>query len=42
MSVELAATFNQVYMLTEPLAAAELDMRWHRLPAAPLEAPDVF
>jgi Zn-dependent oligopeptidase len=30
-------TFNQGYMLTELLAAAELDMQWHTLPerAAP-------
>ncbi len=38
-----AATFNQGYMLTELLAAAELDMQWHTLPAdAPLEEPDAF
>jgi peptidyl-dipeptidase Dcp len=36
-------TFNQGYALTELLAAAELDMQWHILPAsAPLENPDVF
>jgi peptidyl-dipeptidase Dcp len=30
-------------MLTELLAAAELDLKWHSLPAdAPLEDPDVF
>jgi peptidyl-dipeptidase Dcp len=28
-----AATFNQGYELTELLAAAELDMQWHTLPA---------
>lgn len=38
-----ADTFNQGYALTELLAAAELDMQWHLLPAdAPLQAPDVF
>ncbi|HEX8711879.1 MAG TPA: peptidyl-dipeptidase Dcp [Terracidiphilus sp.] len=36
-------TFNQGYLLTELLAAAELDMQWHTLPAsAPLENPDIF
>jgi len=49
MPEELAAkikksqTFNQGYDLTEILAAAELDMQWHTLPAtAPLENPDTF
>ncbi len=49
MPAELAAkirksrTFNQGYMLTEILAAAELDLQWHTLPVtAPLEDPDVF
>ncbi|MGB9406297.1 MAG: peptidyl-dipeptidase Dcp [Terracidiphilus sp.] len=49
MPAELAAkirkaeTFNQGYMLTEILAAAELDMQWHTLgPDAPLENPDTF
>jgi len=49
MPAELAAkirkaeTFNQGYMLTELLAAAELDMQWHILPpGAPLENPDTF
>jgi peptidyl-dipeptidase Dcp len=49
MPVELFAkikrseTFNQGYMLTELLAAAELDMQWHTLPAsAPLQEPDAF
>ena len=49
MPAELAAklrkaeTFNQGYALTEYLAAAELDMQWHLLPAdAPLQAPDTF
>jgi peptidyl-dipeptidase Dcp len=36
-------TFNQGYDLTELLAAAELDMQWHILPAsAPLQNPDAF
>jgi len=49
MPAELAAklrkadTFNQGYDLTELLAAAELDMQWHLLPAdAPLQDPDAF
>lgn len=49
MPPELAAkikksqTFNQGYALTELLAAAELDMQWHMLPAgASLENPDTF
>ena len=38
-----AETFNQGYALTELLAAAELDMQWHLLPAdAPAQDPDVF
>ncbi len=38
-----AQTFNQGYMLTELLAAAELDLQWHTLPAsAPLQNPDAF
>jgi len=38
-----AATFNQGYLLTELLAAAELDMQWHSLsPDAPLQDPDAF
>ena len=38
-----AATFNQGYRLTELLAAAELDMQWHTLPAGtPPQDPDVF
>jgi peptidyl-dipeptidase Dcp len=41
--IKAAATFNQGYALTELLAAAELDMQWHTLPAsAPLEKPDAF
>ena len=49
MPAELAAklkkarTFNQGYMLTEILAAAELDLKWHSLAAtAPFKDPDVF
>jgi peptidyl-dipeptidase Dcp len=38
-----ADTFNQGYALTELLAAAELDLQWHLLPAdAPLQNPDAF
>jgi peptidyl-dipeptidase Dcp len=41
--IKKAATFNQGYMLTELLAAAELDMQWHTLASdAPLENPDTF
>ena len=41
--VRKSATFNQGYALTELLAAAELDMQWHTVPAsAPLQDPDVF
>jgi peptidyl-dipeptidase Dcp len=41
--IKKAATFDQGYMLTELLAAAELDMQWHTLPAsAPLENVDEF
>jgi peptidyl-dipeptidase Dcp len=41
--IKKAKTFNQGYALTELLAAAELDMQWHMLPAsAPLEDPDEF
>ncbi|HTZ97744.1 MAG TPA: peptidyl-dipeptidase Dcp [Terriglobales bacterium] len=36
-------TFNKGYDMTELLAAAELDMQWHLLPAdAPLQNPDEF
>jgi peptidyl-dipeptidase Dcp len=49
MPAELAAKikkadkFNQGYMLTELLAAAELDMQWHTIsPSAALEKPDAF
>ncbi len=41
--IKKAADFNQGYMLTELLAAAEVDMQWHTLPVgAPLEDPDAF
>ena len=41
--IKKAAKFNQGYELTELLAAAELDMQWHTLPAsAPLQNPDTF
>jgi peptidyl-dipeptidase Dcp len=41
--VRAADKFNGGYALTEILAAAELDMQWHTLPAsAPLEKPDTF
>ena len=41
--IKKAANFNEGYKLTELLAAAELDMQWHTLPAsAPLQDPDVF
>ncbi|MGC1090539.1 MAG: M3 family metallopeptidase, partial [Candidatus Acidiferrum sp.] len=41
--IRKAATFNQGYALTELVAAAELDMQWHTLPAsAPLQHPDAF
>ena len=41
--IRKAATFNQGYALTELVAAAELDMQWHTLPAsAPLQKPDEF
>jgi peptidyl-dipeptidase Dcp len=49
MPAELAAklvrarNFGEGYSLTETLAAAELDMQWHLLPAsAPLQDPDRF
>ena len=49
MPIELAAKlkkaekFNQGYALTEVVAAAELDMQWHTLPASdPLKNPDEF
>jgi peptidyl-dipeptidase Dcp len=41
--IKKSATFNKGYDMTELLAAAELDMQWHALPAsAPLQNPDVF
>jgi peptidyl-dipeptidase Dcp len=41
--IRKAATFNQGYKLTELVAAAELDMQWHTLPAsASLQQPDAF
>jgi peptidyl-dipeptidase Dcp len=41
--IKKAAKFNQGYQLTELVAAAELDMQWHTLPAsAALQPPDVF
>jgi peptidyl-dipeptidase Dcp len=41
--IQKSKTFNQGYDLTELLAAAELDMKWHTLPKTePLENPDTF
>jgi peptidyl-dipeptidase Dcp len=41
--IKAADTFNKGYDMTELLAAAELDMQWHALPAtAPLQNPDEF
>jgi peptidyl-dipeptidase Dcp len=41
--IRKAATFNQGYKLTELVAAAELDMQWHAIPAsAGLQQPDAF
>jgi peptidyl-dipeptidase Dcp len=41
--IKKAATFNQGYALTELVAAAELDMQWHTLPAsAELQHSDTF
>lgn len=41
--IKKAATFNQGYALTEVLAAAALDMEWHKLSAdAPLQDADQF
>jgi peptidyl-dipeptidase Dcp len=41
--IRKAATLNQGYKVTELVAAAELDMQWHTLPAsAPLQKPDDF
>ena len=41
--IKKADKFNKGYDTTELLAAAELDMKWHTLPAsAPLQKPDAF
>ncbi len=41
--IEKSETFNKGYDTTELLAAAELDMQWHSLPAsAPPRDPDAF
>ena len=41
--IRKASKFNQGYLLTEALAAAELDMQWHLLPASsPPQDVDVF
>jgi len=41
--IKKAATFDEGYKVTEALAAAELDMQWHLLPAnAPLQDVDTF
>lgn len=41
--IKKASTFNQGYMLTELLAAAALDLQWHKLKAdAPLQDVDSF
>jgi peptidyl-dipeptidase Dcp len=41
--IKKARNFNEGYALTEVLAAAELDMQWHVLPAnAPRQDPDEF
>jgi peptidyl-dipeptidase Dcp len=41
--IKKAEKFNQGYKLTELVAAAELDMQWHTLPAsAPMQQPDAF
>ncbi len=41
--IQKAETFNKGYDMTELIAAAELDMQWHTLPAsAPLQKPDAF
>ena len=41
--IKKAETFNQGYAVTEVLAAAQLDMQWHTLPAdTPLQKPDGF
>jgi len=41
--IKRARNFGEGYSLTETLAAAELDMQWHTLPAsAPRQNPDEF
>ncbi len=41
--IKKSQTFNKGYDMTELVAAAELDMKWHMLGAsAPLQDPDVF
>lgn len=41
--IRKSQNFNKGYAMTELLAAAELDMRWHALPAsAPAQNPDTF
>jgi peptidyl-dipeptidase Dcp len=41
--IKNAAKFNQGYKLTELVAAAQVDMQWHTLPAsAPVQQPDAF
>jgi peptidyl-dipeptidase Dcp len=41
--IKKSQTFNKGYEVTELVAAAELDMQWHVLPAsAPLQEPDAF
>jgi peptidyl-dipeptidase Dcp len=41
--IKRAEWFDEGYAITEVLAAAELDMQWHMLPAsAPLQNPDDF
>ncbi len=41
--IKKAKNFNEGYGLTELVAAAELDMQWHVLPAsAPVQNPDEF
>ena len=41
--IKSAQKFNAGYRMTELLAAAELDMQWHTLPAGmPLQDPDAF
>ena len=41
--IKRAEAFQKSHDLTEIIAAAELDMQWHTLPAsAPLENPDTF